>query len=143
MIGGAALGALVTVLTRTEPGNVMAVFLVAGTVAAALAVRARAVYLIIPVPALAYVVAATIAGLIHDRATDTSLTALAVSATQWIASGFLAMTAATTLAIALTAARWPKKRRGPPRPGYRPPTARAGRPERSPASTGNSANHRR
>ncbi len=134
MIGGAALGALVTVLTRTEPGNVLAVFLVAGTVAAALAVRARAVYLIIPVPALAYVVAATIAGLIHDRATNTSLTALAIGATQWIASGFVAMTAATLLAIAMTAARWPKRRRGPRGPSYRPPTARTGSPRRPPVA---------
>jgi hypothetical protein len=124
VIGGAALGALVTVLTRTEPGNVLAVFLVAGTVAAALAVRARAVYLIIPVPALAYVVAATIAGLIHDRATNTSLTALAIGATQWIASGFVAM----------TAARWPKRRRGPRGPSYRPPTARTGSPRRPPVA---------
>ena len=134
MIGGAALGALVTAATRTEPGNVMAVFLVAGTVAAALAVRARAVYVIIPVPALAYVVAATIAGLIHDRATDTSLTALAVSATQWIASGFLAMTAATALAIALTAVRWLGRARGPHRPGYPPLAARAGSPPRNRAA---------
>ena len=85
----------------------LGVFLLAGTATAVLAVRPRAAYLIIPVPALAYVVAATIAGLIHDRADDTSHTALAIRAAQWIASGFLAMTAATLLAIAVTAARWP------------------------------------
>jgi hypothetical protein len=92
-------------------------FLVAGTAAAVLAVRPRAVYLIIPVPALAYLMAGTITGLIHDHATDTSRTALAVSAAQWIASGFPAITIATTLAIATTAARWPRRRRSPHDPG--------------------------
>jgi hypothetical protein len=69
------------------------------------------VYLIIPVPALSYVVGATIAGLIHDRADDGSLTGLAVHAAQWIASGFLAMSVATLLAIAITAVRWPRSGR--------------------------------
>jgi hypothetical protein len=114
--GSAVAGALGTVLTRNEPGLMLGVFLVAGTLAAVLAVRPRAVYLIIPVPALAYLVAATITGLIHDHATDTSRAALAVSAAQWIASGFPAMTIATILAIAITAARWPRHRRSPPDP---------------------------
>ena len=78
---------------------------VAGTAAATLAVRPRSVYVIIPVPALAYVVAATIAGLIHDRATDTSHTALALSAVQWAAAGFLAMTGATILAAVIAITR--------------------------------------
>jgi hypothetical protein len=104
--GGAALGALITVLAGTGPGPVLGVSLVAATLAAALAIQPRAVYRIIPVPALAYVVTATVAGLIGDRAASTSHTALAVSAAQWIASGFVPMTAATLLAIAVTAIRW-------------------------------------
>jgi hypothetical protein len=123
--GCALLGMLATILTGSEPGVVLDAFLIAGTVTAGLAVRPGAVYLIIPVPALAYVVTATIAGLIRDRATDTSLTGLAVHMVQWIASGFLAMTAATILAIAITVARWPTARRR--RAGWRsPPAARAG-----------------
>jgi len=114
VIGCAALGTLVTVVTRTEPGSVLGVLVVAGTAAAALAVRPRVVYVIIPVPALAYVVAASIAGFVHDRASDTSLTGLAVHAAQWIASGFLAMSVATLLAIAATAVRWPRSGRGRP-----------------------------
>ena len=118
MIGGAALGAAATAATGSEPGFVLGLLVVAGTAAAARAVRPRAVYRIIPVPALAYVAAAVIAGLIRDRATDTSLTALAISAAQWIASGFLAMTAATVLAIVMTTARLPREpaRRAAPRP---------------------------
>jgi hypothetical protein len=125
VIGGAALGTLVTAATGSEPGYVIGVFLVAATAAAALAVQPRAVYRIVPVPALAYVIAAAIAGLIHDRATDTSRTVIATSATQWIASGFLAMTAATILAIAMTAARGHRRKRGPRGPGYRLPAAEA------------------
>jgi hypothetical protein len=112
VIAGAVFGAGVTVASGLEPGLVLGLCLVAATVAGALAVRPRAVYLIIPVPALAYLVAAAVAGLIQDRATDTSLTGLAVSAARWIASGFLAMTAATLLAIVITVARWPRRRRG-------------------------------
>jgi hypothetical protein len=114
VIGCAALGSLVTMVARTEPGSALGVLVVAGTAAAALAVRPRAVYVIIPVPALAYVVAASIAGLVHDRAGDTSLTGLAVHVAQWIASGFLAMSVATLLAIAATAMRWPRSGRGRP-----------------------------
>jgi hypothetical protein len=133
VVASTALGALVTVLTGTEPGTVLSVFLIAGTAAAVLAVRPGAVYLIIPLPALAYVVAAAVAGLIHDQATGTSRTALAVGAAQWAASGFLAMAAATVLAIAAAAARWPGRGRDPQGPGRAPPATRARRPGHAPA----------
>jgi hypothetical protein len=111
VIGCAVLGMVVTVLARVEPGSVLGVFVVAGTAVATLAVRPRSVYVIIPVPALAYIVTATIAGLIHDRADDSTLTGLAVHAAQWIAGGFFAMSVATLLAIAATAVRWPRRDR--------------------------------
>jgi hypothetical protein len=125
VIGSAAVGALITAVARGEPGLVLGVFVVAGTVTAALAVQPRAVYRIIPVPALSYLVAAVLAGMIHDRANGTSGTALAVGATQWIAGGFLAMSAATILAIVLTAARWRSGKRRPRRPSGRPVAAAA------------------
>lgn len=103
--GGAVLGALVTVLTGSQPGVLLSVFLIASTLTAVLVVRPRAVYLIIPVPAPAYAVAAVLAGLSRDRTAATSLPTLALGATQWIASGFLAMLAATVSAIVVTAAR--------------------------------------
>jgi hypothetical protein len=107
VLGGAALGALITVLAGTGPGLALGVCLAAATLVAALAIQPRAVYRIIPVPALAYVVAAAAAaGLIGDRMASTSHTAFAVSAAQWIAGGFLPMTTATLLAIAVTAIRW-------------------------------------
>jgi hypothetical protein len=140
VIGAAVTGALATVLTGGEPGIVLGIFVAAGTVAAALAVRPRAVYLIVPVPAPAYVVAAVCAGFAHDRAADTSHTALAVTAAQWVASGFIAMAAATIAAIAVTAARWPRNAGGPSHP---PPAGRAGRPRRDQATRSPSARPRR
>jgi hypothetical protein len=111
VIGGAAAGLLVTLLAGREPGLVLGIFLLAETAAGALAVRPRAAYLIIPVPALAYLAAAIVAGLVHDRAADTSHTALVISAAQWIASGFLAMSAATLLAIVVAVVRGVAARR--------------------------------
>ena len=106
VLGGTAFGALITVLAGTGPGPVLGGCLVAATLAAALAIQPGSVYRIIPVPALAYVVTATAAGLAGDRVAGSSHAALAVSAAQWTASGFLPMTAATVLAIAVTAIRW-------------------------------------
>lgn len=112
VVGGALAGLLGTVVTGSEPGVVLGIFLLAGTAAGALAVRPGAAYLIIPVPPLAYLAAAILAGLIHDHPADTSHTALAISAAQWVAGGFLAMTAATLLAIVVAAVRWAARRRG-------------------------------
>lgn len=106
MIGVTLLGLVITLLSGTEPGVILGVFVVVGTAAAALAVRPGAVYLIFPVPALSYAVAAVIAGLVHDRGVDTSHTALAISAAQWIAGGFVAMTVATGLAVVIAVIRW-------------------------------------
>ncbi len=100
------VGTVITILAGIEPGLVLGFFLLVGAVAASVAVRPTAVYRIIPVPALAYLAGAVIAGMIHDRATDTSRSALAISAAQWIAAGFLAMTSATGLVILIGAVRW-------------------------------------
>jgi hypothetical protein len=106
VVAAAAVGAVVTVATHREPGSALGALVFAGTLAAATSVPARAAYAIIPVPALAYSVAAGVAGFVHDRAADTTHAALAVSAVQWIADGFIAMIAATALAVLITLARW-------------------------------------
>jgi len=106
VVSGAAIGTVITVLAGGEPGFVLGFFLVIATLAASFAVRPGAVYRIIPAPALAYLAGAVIAGLIHDGGSDTSGAALAISAAQWIADGFLAMTIATALAVLIGAIRW-------------------------------------
>jgi Domain of unknown function (DUF6542) len=125
--GGAAIGAGATIATDGEPGLLLGLFLIAATIVAALVVALRSAYVLIPVPALAYTAAALLAGYVHDRSTvDTSLTGLAVSAVQWIADGFFAMSAATLIAILVPAGRWmftgPGARRAyrEPRRGTRP-----------------------
>ncbi len=90
----------------SRPGRFGVLLLIVGTLCGAVAVQPRAAYLIIPVPALSYVVAAIVAGFIHDHAIDTSRTELAVGLTQWVATGFLAMVTATLLAMAIAAIRW-------------------------------------
>lgn len=106
VIGVTALGAIATITAGREPGPLLGGFVIAGTIIAGFAVRPRAAYAIIPVPALSYAVAIAITGLVHDRAADTSRSVLAVNALQWIASGFWAMAVATALAIIIFLGRW-------------------------------------
>jgi hypothetical protein len=106
VLAAALLGAAFTVASQRDPGRALGIFVAVGTLAAGTSTRARSAYAIIPVPAIAYAVAAAIAGLVHDHAVDTSRTALGISAAQWIASGFIAMTATSVLAVMLAVARW-------------------------------------
>jgi hypothetical protein len=104
-------------VTRSVPGFLLGFFVVAGTVTAALAVRPRAGRMIFPVPVLSYLVAALLSGIVFDRSADSSKTALAIGAAQWIADGFFAMALATALAVVITATRWFLWRRGRPTTG--------------------------
>jgi hypothetical protein len=124
VIAGALAGALITVLASSDPGLALGVFTVAGTVAAAFAVKPHSAHVIVPVPALAYVVMATMTGLIHDGSTAASTTTFAVNLAQWVASGFLTIIVATVLAIGIALYRRrmtptaPGTGRGPSSPGY-------------------------
>jgi hypothetical protein len=109
-----ALGASATMLMGKEPGSILGGFVIIGTIAAAVAVRPQAGRVILPVPALAYVVAAMVTGVIYDRSADASKTALAINAAQWIADGFFAMALATILAVVLVTGRWVLWRRQQP-----------------------------
>ena len=95
VIAGTLAGLVGTVLAGSEPGFALDAGLIVGTATTPATV-----------PALAYVVAASVAGFVHDHTIDTSRAALAVGLTQWIAGGFLIMIAATLLAMAITAIRW-------------------------------------
>ncbi len=101
-------------VTRSVPGVPLGFFVVAGTIAAALGVRPRTGRLILPVPVLSYLVAALVSGVVYNRAADSSKTALAIGAAQWIANGFFAMALATVLAAAIIAVRWYIWRRNRP-----------------------------
>jgi hypothetical protein len=104
IVGSALIGAIATMVTKSQPGSVLGLFVLAGTVAAALTVQPRTGRLIFPVPALSYLVAALASGVAYDRSANK--TQIAVGAAQWIASGFFVMVLATLLAVALTTVRW-------------------------------------
>ncbi len=121
VLAAAVLGTGVTVGTHHDPGYLLGGAVIAGTFVAALAVRREAVYQLIPVPALAYLVGALTAGLMHEQGAAPSRTGLAFSATQWVAGGFVTMAAATVVAAAITVIRWLMNRHAaasgtPPRP---------------------------
>jgi hypothetical protein len=105
VIAAAGVGALLTVLTGDQPGTVLGACLIVGTLAACSVIRPDAAHLIIPVPALAYLVAATVVGITSIPASDMSKTALAINELQWIAHGFLVMVIATAAAIAIAVIR--------------------------------------
>jgi hypothetical protein len=100
-------------VTRSAPGFLLGLFVEAGTVVAALAVRPRAGRMIFPVPVLSYLVGALISGFVFNRS-GTSKTALAIGAAQWVANGFFAMALATVLAVTIVTVRWFLWRRGRP-----------------------------
>jgi len=134
IVGSAMIGAIATIVTKSQPGSVLGLSVLAGTVAAALTVQPRTGRVIFPVPALSYLVAALGAGVVYDRSADK--TQIAVGAAQWIASGFFVMVLATLLAIALTTVRWFMWRRdqpGPVPPDWPDPGRAAPRPQPGPA----------
>jgi hypothetical protein len=119
IVGSAAIGTGATIATHSQPGSVLGLFVLAGTVAAALTVQPRTGRLIFPVPALSYLIAALVAGVAYDRSADKA--EIAVGAAQWVANGFFVMVLATLLAIALTTVRWfmwRRDQRGPAAPDW-------------------------
>lgn len=135
IVGSTAIGAIATIATARAPGFLLGAFVVIGTVAAALAVRPRAGRMIFPVPVLCYLVAALLTGVIYNHSADSSQTALAIGAAQWVANGFFAMAMATILAVVLVTVRWYlwHRHRGAGRDsGWQAPAA-GGRAPRPPA----------
>lgn len=106
LLGAALLGVLGTLLTGAEPGGLLSFFIIIGSVIAALGIRRRALYLLIPLPALTFFICAVLTGAVKDSSIDTSRTELGVSFLQWIASVFFAMCAATILVLLIGAGRW-------------------------------------
>ncbi len=106
VLASAVIGVVATLVIGHGPGSVLGLFIMVGTVVAALAVRPTAVRMLLPVPALCYVIAALAVGLVTEPPSDASKAALAVAAAQWIAAGFLTMILATALAVVLTVVRW-------------------------------------
>lgn len=105
VLAATALGTVLTIVLQQDPGLVLGVLLVLGTIAGSVAVRAPLARLLIPAPAMCWTVGATLAGAIKDRSEDTSKIGLLVHGGTWIADGFPAMSIATILAAAITVIR--------------------------------------
>lgn len=101
----AVIGAIGTVTAHRDPGSLLGISIIVGACAAALCIRRRSVYLLIPLPALTYLVLSVLAGYFHDRSLGMSKTALAGDFTQWLAGGFTDMVVATVLVLLIFGAR--------------------------------------
>src|SRR5262249_34525949 len=66
IVASAAVGTIVTMVTRSAPGFLLGLCVEAGTVVAALAVRPRAGRMIFPVPVLCYLVGALVSGAVYN-----------------------------------------------------------------------------
>jgi hypothetical protein len=106
LLGAAALGVVGTVVTGREPGFWLGFCTIVGSIIAALAIRRRRLYVLIPLPALVLFVGTAVTGAIHDRSVDTSTTEIGVNFLQWIANVFFAMCAATILVLVIAGGRW-------------------------------------
>lgn len=145
----AVVGAVGTVVTKRDPGALLGILIVIGSVVAALCIQRRAVYKLLPLPALSYLVLATMAGAYHDRKIDVSKTELGLNFLQWMGSGFLAISASTILILVIMGGRLLASRllvsgefrasAGRP-PAGRPP---AGRPPRTSLASGGQPERRR
>jgi hypothetical protein len=106
LFGAALLGVLGTLLTGSEPGKLLSYLLIIGSVVAAVGIRRRSLYLLIPLPALTFFVCAVITGAVKDSSIDTSKTELGLTFLQWIAGVFFSMCAATILVLLIGGGRW-------------------------------------
>lgn len=105
LCGVTLAGALVDGFGRGGPGLVLGVCLVAGSLLAVSLVNPGRVRLVLPMPPLAYAVAATLAGLIGDAGQASGGVGLATAASRWLSQGFVAMATATLLVAAVTVVR--------------------------------------
>jgi hypothetical protein len=103
--GAAIIGAIGTIATHADPGFVLGFMIIVGACLAALCIRRKAVYVLIPLPALAYLVLAVVTGYIHDHSMGTSTTTLATDFTQWLSGGFTGICLATILVLLIFGAR--------------------------------------
>jgi hypothetical protein len=106
LLGASLIGVIGTVLTGSEPGFLLSLTIIIGSVAAALGISRRGVYLLIPLPALIFFVAAVLTGAVHDSSADSSNAAYGLHFLQWIAAVFTGMCAATILVVVIFGGRW-------------------------------------
>ena len=135
--GATVLGVIFTLMAGQDPGVVLGVFVIIGSLAATLGIRRRAVYLLFPLPALALFLGALLAGVVHDSQLASSTAGWAGSL-QWFAGIFFPMVVGTVLVLLAGGGRWLfgsqlVTGRGPLPAGWRQRRARPA-PHRAPAA---------
>lgn len=103
---GALLGIVVSLVANQEPGNLLGFFVIVGSVAAVLGIQRGKAYLLFPVPALTFFVAAVVVGKVHDAKFGSSAATLAGAFTQWTAGIFFPAVIATILVVLIGGGRW-------------------------------------
>jgi hypothetical protein len=105
------LGVIATIVTKKDPGTILGALIVVGALAAAIGVRYSTAYILIPIPALAWVAGAGIAGYVHDRSLLTGSIGYGSQAAVWMAAGFTWMVIAIVAVIVVAAGRYAWVRR--------------------------------
>src|SRR3954447_5954042 len=103
--GTVLAGTILTIVMGQEPGFLLGFFLILGSVAATAAVRRGGAHKFIPLPALAYLVAATFAGMAHDSGSLNTSRQFVVDFLTWIGGSFVAVTASTILVVLIALTR--------------------------------------
>jgi hypothetical protein len=106
LVAATLLGIVFTLFAGSEPGSMLGLFITVGSVAAALGVRRGSVYLVFPLPAIAFFVAAVITGKVKDSSLTSSTAGLGAAFLQWTADIFFPMAIATVLVLIVGGVRW-------------------------------------
>ncbi len=106
LFAGTVIGVIVTLVAGQEPGGLLGFFIIVGTIAAALCIRRGKVYLLFPVPALAFFLAAIVTGKVHDAKLGSSTAGLGAGFTQWVAGIFFPAVIATIIVVLVGGGRW-------------------------------------
>jgi hypothetical protein len=105
LLGAALLGLIGTVVIGHDPGFLIGLLLIVGSVVAATGAR-RAVHQLIPLPALCYIVVTFAAGYLHDQANLTTSKEFYTSFLSWVGSAFFSLAWATILVVVIAFGRW-------------------------------------
>lgn len=106
LFGIALLSLVGTIAIGHDPGFLIGILLVVGSVIAAIGVQRPAVHKLIPLPALSYLVTTTVAGWVKDQGNINDSKELITSFLTWIGGGFFGLVAATVLVVLITFIRW-------------------------------------
>jgi hypothetical protein len=106
LAGFALFGVVITLAAGQEPGTLLGVFVILGSIAAALGIRRGKVYLLFPAPALTFFVTAIVTGKVHDAKLGSSTAGLGAGFTQWVAGIFFPAVIATILVLLIGGGRW-------------------------------------